>query len=162
MKRQRQRGFTLIELLVVIAIIGILATIVLVSLSSAREKARDSRRLSDLRQVVLALEMYYSDYSIYPGTAATGDEWAALDTALEATGYMRNVPIDPTNDSGNDYIYEYCTDTSAYVLNARLEDVNNPALRPERGDVDGNDIYGCDCDDDVAVTTGEEQYCIQP
>ncbi|OHA66771.1 MAG: hypothetical protein A3C82_00700 [Candidatus Wildermuthbacteria bacterium RIFCSPHIGHO2_02_FULL_47_12] len=53
----KQRGFTLIELLVVIAVIGMLASIVLVSLGPARARARDARRLSDVRQMSLAIEI---------------------------------------------------------------------------------------------------------
>ena len=52
------RGFTLIELLVVIAIIGILSSVVLASLNSARTKARDTRRVSDMKQIQIALELY--------------------------------------------------------------------------------------------------------
>ena len=61
-KKKNQKfltGFTLIELLVVIAIIGLLATIVMVSLNTARGKARDARRMGDIKQMMLALEMYY-------------------------------------------------------------------------------------------------------
>jgi len=54
-----KRGFTLIELLVVIAIIGILSSVVLASLNSARQKGRDARRISDVKQVQLALELFY-------------------------------------------------------------------------------------------------------
>ncbi|MBY0328590.1 prepilin-type N-terminal cleavage/methylation domain-containing protein [Patescibacteria group bacterium] len=61
-----KRGFTLIELLVVIAIIGILAAVILASLNTARAKARDARRISDIRTIQTALEMYYSDNGSYP------------------------------------------------------------------------------------------------
>jgi prepilin-type N-terminal cleavage/methylation domain-containing protein len=65
MKKQ-QKGFTLIELLVVIAIIGLLASVVLLALGSARGKARDAKRLSDIRQIGTALDLYYSSCNSYP------------------------------------------------------------------------------------------------
>ena len=60
------RGFTLIELLVVIAIISLLSSIVFASLSQARAKARDSKRIQDLKQVQIALELYRSNTGLYP------------------------------------------------------------------------------------------------
>ena len=63
---RKRRGFTLIELLVVVAIIGILATVVVVNLSSAQSKARDSRRKSDLGQVQQAILLYSQDKNSYP------------------------------------------------------------------------------------------------
>ena len=62
----RNRGFTLIELLVVVTIIGILASIVLVSLGSARGKARDAGRIADINVISSALELYYFDNLQYP------------------------------------------------------------------------------------------------
>lgn len=59
------RGFTLIELLVVIAIIGVLSSVVLASLNTARERARDATRLQDLREIRTALELYYAKCGTY-------------------------------------------------------------------------------------------------
>jgi len=152
--RRDKKGFTLIELLVVIAIIGILATIVLVSLNSARQKARDTRRIGDMRQIALALEMYYDDNSTtgYPGDAdaTTCDDWAAMVTALQGgVGYMTVVPTDP---GGGSAAYAYNTDLKDYVLRAQLEQATNPAFAT---DVDGT-VLGCACDD------ATRYYCIQP
>jgi len=65
-RAKNNNGFTLIELLVVIAIIGILATIVLVSLNSARAKARTAKAQADLRQFLLAIELLYDDTGLHP------------------------------------------------------------------------------------------------
>ncbi len=64
--KQNQKGFTLIELLVVIAIIGLLSTLAVVALNSARAKSRDARRISDVKQMQTALEMYFNDVGLYP------------------------------------------------------------------------------------------------
>ena len=66
----KKRGFTLIELLVVIAIIGILSSVVLASLNSARLKGRDARRISDIKQLQTALNLYNDAHASFP-TAAT-------------------------------------------------------------------------------------------
>ncbi len=65
----RNKGFTLIELLVVIAIIGILASVVLASLNSARTKSRDTSRAAQVKEVKKAMEIYYLDNGAYPATA---------------------------------------------------------------------------------------------
>ncbi len=69
-KKFEQSGFTLIELLVVISIISLLSSIILTSTMSARRKARDSVRKADLKQLVTALELYFTENNSYPATGA--------------------------------------------------------------------------------------------
>ncbi len=57
----KRKGFTLIELLVVIAIIGLLATLAVVAFTGAQKKARDSKRVSDIRAVIGAIAAAYQD-----------------------------------------------------------------------------------------------------
>jgi prepilin-type N-terminal cleavage/methylation domain-containing protein len=107
-----KRGFTLIELLTVIAIIGLLATIIIVSLSGAKGKSRDARRQADLKSIQLALSLYYTDNGVYPvNIYGTG---ASAPTSGLAPTYLPVVPIDPNAPSGTTcanssgtYCYKY-------------------------------------------------------
>ncbi len=84
--KESKKSFTLIELLVVIAIIGLLASIVLVNVNSARSKARDARRIADLNQITKALELYYSEYGHYPRDYINwpGGNWGIIMTSAYA------------------------------------------------------------------------------
>lgn len=132
-------GFTLIELLVVIAIIGILATVIIVSLNSAKTKARDSKRIADLKQIQLALEMYYNDYGHYPirhaytTSADCGSNWCVLATDL--ANYVSSLPIDPRGLQDT-YRYYYDggeSDDYGYGLMARFEYSGNYNLVNDGG-----------------------------
>ncbi|MDP3093948.1 MAG: type II secretion system protein [bacterium] len=94
---QSGAGFTLVELLVVIAVIGLLASIVLVSMGSAREKARDARRQADIRQIGTAMELYYSDNSEkYLSATGGANTVTAIPNPCSATlCYLPDVPNDP-------------------------------------------------------------------
>jgi len=83
----KNKGFTLIELLVVISIIGLLSSIVFASLNSARAKARDARRISDLDQLRLAQDMYYDSFGQYPDVTAGGQDcWGAWQAGNTVNG----------------------------------------------------------------------------
>lgn len=122
------KGFTLIELLVVIAIIGILSSVVLASLNSARQKSRDARRISDIKQLQVALELYYSDNNAYPVETTSGGEAVEDSTNLAdvvTDGYIAVMPTDP---GSNTYYYHSPTGGATYCLGVDLEDANNTAL----------------------------------
>ena len=128
-KKGGKTGFTLIELLVVIAIIGILASVVLASLNSARKKSRDARRLADVKQLQVALELYYDANSgDYPGllSALIGA------TACGSISCISVVPKPPSGSGQTDYAYSSfgasATDCSNYHLGAVMEENTNPAL----------------------------------
>ncbi len=82
----------MIELLVVIAIIGLLASVVLLALNSARAKSRDAKRLADIRQLDTALELYYNDQGGYPITANF--------TQAGMASYLSQLPTAPTPPDG--------------------------------------------------------------
>ena len=100
-----KKGFTLIELLVVIAIIGLLATLSIIALNSAQAKARDVKRLSDVREIRTALEMYFASENKYPDTLTTGDK---IDDGTAV--FMREYPKPPTPIDGSE-----CTNTTSGV-----------------------------------------------
>jgi prepilin-type N-terminal cleavage/methylation domain-containing protein len=100
------KGFTLIELLVVIAIIGVLSSVVLASLNSARSKSRDARRKMDLKQLANATEIKFSNDGIYPASAGwfTNPNHGTLDAGLTPT-YISKVSDDPGGNSVTGYQY---------------------------------------------------------
>ena len=133
--KTKRHGFTLIELLVVIAIIGILSSIVMTSLNGAREKARDSARLSDIRQIQVALELYHGQ---------NGNEYPIdLDDA-GLNAFLSSIPNDPKTGADYNYIGIQNDENrcEGYHLGATLENVANPALDD---DDDANSTTETDC-----------------
>lgn len=129
----KSKGFTLIELLVVIFIIGLLASIVVVGVNEARKKARDAKRMADLKAVQTALELYNDEFGNYPmegdgiNCECVGCLPGALGTSRiqwwksteenpwvpDISEFLPVVPVDPINQKGpgdyDDFIYAYAS-----------------------------------------------------
>lgn len=71
--KQRQSGFTIVELLIVIVVIGILATLVIVTFSGIQQKARDTKRQTDINAIDSTVEAYYASNGNYPTLANMND-----------------------------------------------------------------------------------------
>lgn len=136
------KGFTLVELLVVIAIIGILSTIIIANVSSSKASGRDAKRITDIKNLQLSLELYYNDYNQYPTTLG----------ALVPI-YLSTLPSDPSSSvacstGAQSSCYKYaiyganptinvCLTSNpplSYHLGALLESTSNSALTK---DLDG-------------------------
>lgn len=127
------KGFTLLELLVVIGIIGLLASILVLNLTSARRRARDTKRVADVRNLQTAAEDYFGKNGRYPVTI--GD--------LVTNGNIPVWPQDPlappaTNCTGNsDNCYWYAiypaTNPYSYHFGASMEDSGSTLLNQDRG-----------------------------
>lgn len=115
-KRNHTAGFTLIELLVVIAIIGILASVVLASLNSARAKARDAARAAEVKQIKTAMELYFDSNG---GYIAQCSSYIYQRTELDP--YLGSLPTDPGYEGTTDD-YRYCGTATAYGIRVRFED----------------------------------------
>lgn len=146
---QNEKGFTLIELLVVVAIIGLLASIAMVALNSARLDTRNTKRIADINQIAKALELYHNKYGAYPDNTATGyneiddiyfstnryfDSNCGADgnsdpflTPLISEGFMSAIPNDPL-PTGIRHCYMYTSNNlsgfyepNIYYLIASIE-----------------------------------------
>lgn len=125
--RSISRAFTLIELLVAISIIGILSAITTASFSSARAKARDAKRVSDIANLQLNLALYFDRCNEYPSVLfVSANNSCPPDISLGTFIAVIPTPPTPATDP-TDYRYVVSRTRTDYVLATRLEN-NNPVL----------------------------------
>lgn len=124
------RGFTLIELLVVIAVMGIITAIATASYSTAQKKARDSRRISDMKAIQNAFEQSYAENHVYPDGCAIDAEYMPM-----------GLPSNPNANAA--YAYTGVCDATTYCYCAPLESSTGNATE--------------DCDNGVDIG---KYYCV--
>ncbi len=127
------RGFTLVELLVVIAILAILSTLGVSNFQTARIKARDLSRKSDLQTIAKSLEAYVNDHRSYPTSDSSGQiicqspatvcPWGEPFTD-GTTIYASTLPQDPVAT----YAYYYTSSGTSYSLYTKLENTQDQAI----------------------------------
>jgi prepilin-type N-terminal cleavage/methylation domain-containing protein len=150
-----KKGFTLIELLVAVAIIGLLATIVIVNVNTARAKARDVKRIQDINELSKAIEIYFVQHDNPPGWCecynsvggtppSGGSIWWGYSNCLNnywsndpsdwayrlaAEGLLGKLPVDPLNKGWSVYScesWESGFSDSTWYICANLEITNPP------------------------------------
>lgn len=129
-------AFTLVEILIVVGVIVILSGLLLRNLNvrGLKAKARDAQRISDLKKIQTALELYFSDNRAYPINTSSWTNASTFLTALTsgAAPYISSLPVDPVN-TGNAaltpcsdtlihrYFYRTTPSGNRYVLAANME-----------------------------------------
>ena len=156
-------GFTLLETLVIVVVVGILASLATISLSSARGRALDIKRLSEISQLQNALEYYLNEYAFYPTDSQVIPGQPILSSDGSKT-YMAKVPMNPKPRSGGgcsdkEYVYRQGTEGKTYNISYCLIQgvadlvtgncVALPGLLCVQNDI-------CNCDDSSKPCCG---YC---
>jgi prepilin-type N-terminal cleavage/methylation domain-containing protein len=168
------KGFTLIELLATIAIIGILASAVLAAVGTSRAKARDSKRISGVSDIQLALELYYDSFQTYPATTPAG--YAGPDATFQLLydrGYLKSATSTEGNQNhyfggvGNTTPYTECTIGSCkgYSISVLLERNDNIILTKDADArvTNGGVIFeGASTDCGTAVSAPDQCFDVTP
>jgi prepilin-type N-terminal cleavage/methylation domain-containing protein len=101
-----KQGFTLIELVIVVAIMAILSIIALQVFGPQQAKARDSKRLANIKYVTANLELYMNDYGVYPVVGAVSSEAGFLAVRSELADKYGERIRSITDPSSLNYSYE--------------------------------------------------------
>jgi prepilin-type N-terminal cleavage/methylation domain-containing protein len=169
MSTNSKKGFTLIELLVVIAIIGLLSSVVLAALNTARAKGRDAVRQTELTQIQTAVELYATDHNNTYPLGCQGAAWSGANasvfgncptnyiTGLTPT-YIGSLPLDPLGSTGVSpvgYGYIYFSNGTDYkIMSYQSSETKSIPRCPAQCPNTGNAAYCAESGDLVAYSPG--------
>ncbi len=157
-------GFTLIELLVVIAIIGLLSSVILASLNSARLKAQDAQTQANFSSLYTALQLYYDKHGSFPvnenpccGYPSTNSDWLSV---LVTDGEIGSIPKPTSSNIVYDY-YDYgkgSVGQNGQAIGALL--VTNMISKPPSTTGYGGDCRPWNPNQNWCDTSSNTNYCI--
>lgn len=159
------RGFTLVELMVTIGIMALLTGIITANLTSSRKKARDAKRISDVGQIQLALELVFDRCNAYPAITGSGATQTigtanvcttSSGTNISMSTFLSPIPTPPTGTTQTVYTYAINAAATDYVLKATLEGYSE-VLKDDFDD----SIYSVACGTAAnGQGTAELDYCV--
>ena len=139
-KKNINHGFTLVELLVVMSILGVLVTLIAGGFRSSQARGRDAERKSDLKNIANAMELFYSDYGMYPSASAgaivacpyisggtsSSCAWGVGSFTDNRTVYFKTMPKD--GSTGANYYYRIVDPPTnqKFQIFAYLENTKDP------------------------------------
>ncbi len=124
MKNKNKNAFTFVEILVTISILVVLISISIFAFRSTGAESRNTKRVSDIKQIQVALDMYRKESGSFPTTITMGSE---LKNATTSTVFLKKIPNNPSpEDDGTcadqNYQYTYATATDTYTLSFCISD----------------------------------------
>ncbi|MEI6755678.1 MAG: prepilin-type N-terminal cleavage/methylation domain-containing protein [bacterium] len=144
---RKNKGFTIVELLIVIVVIGILATLVITAYSGIQQKARNSKRQTDLSALQTHLEAFYNDNGYYPSLTDMNNQ----NFINNLKGLDQTALIDPSNPSQSKTLVQYpvaksyaytVTDSNSVPCEANHEDCAKYKLTATyEGTVNGATVF---------------------
>lgn len=177
LNNNRAAGFTLIELLVVLSIISLLSSVIIASITSARERARDAQRVSEINSLIRTIDLYFQDQQEVPGMSDTGGTSVSANCSsdlrndLTSEGYYSVMPTDPAQQScgtdQDDFFYGwdstrceeyYCVSINRLETDWAKEQLSNTYGYPI--DAEGK-VRDQTCGAQANIDTADFNHCLE-